>query len=205
MIIKCLECLPSVLHKVISKSTKDQMHKQVGDRVGSITSRCSEREPALLPRTLGEGIHRHERAAEIEPSIAYKVCEKIVKKRVINFWQSLGIFNPIQFGFLEGKSTVTQLLTCYNDWASSRNKSTPTDVVFLDFTKAFDSVPHERLLLKLKGYGIEGNLLHWFRNFLTNRQQRVRSGTWHLLLVDPCEIRSTPGNNPWAHFISYFC
>ena len=106
-------------------------------------------------------------------SIACKVCEKIVKKRVINFWQSLGIFNPIQFGFLEGKSTVTQLLTCYNDWASSRNKSTPTDVVFLDFTKAFDSVPHERLLLKLKGYGIEGNLLHWFRNFLTNRQQRV--------------------------------
>ena len=90
-----------------------------------------------------------------------------------SFWQSLGIFNPIQFGFLEGKSTVTQLLTCYNDWASSRNKSTPTDVVFLDFTKAFDSVPHERLLLKLKGYGIEGNLLHWFRNFLTNRQQRV--------------------------------
>ena len=106
-------------------------------------------------------------------SIACKVCEKIVKKRVVNFWHNLGIFNPIQFGFLEGKSTVTQLLTGYNDWASSRNKSTPTDVIFLDFTKAFDSVPHERLLLKLKGYGIEGNMLQWFRNFLTNRQQRV--------------------------------
>ena len=52
-------------------------------------------------------------------------------------------------------------------------KNKRTDVVFLDFTKAFDSVPHERLLLKLKGYGIEGNLLKWFRNFLTNRQQRV--------------------------------
>ena len=68
------------------------------------------------------------------------------------------------------KSTVTQLLTCYNDWASSRNTYTPTDIVFLDFTKAFDSVPHEHLLLKLKGYGIEGNLL---QNFLTNRQHRV--------------------------------
>ena len=64
---------------------------------------------------------------------------------------------------------MTQLLTCYDDWASSRNKSTPTDVIFLDFTKAFDSVPHERLLLKLKGYGIEGNMLQWFRHFLTNR------------------------------------
>ena len=68
------------------------------------------------------------------------------------------------------KSTVTQLLTCYNDWAWSRDTCTPTDIVFLDFTKAFDSVPHERLLLKLKGYGIEGNLL---QNFLTNRQHRV--------------------------------
>ena len=58
----------------------------------------------------------------------------------------------------------------YNDWAWSRNTCTPTDIVFLDFTKAFDSVPHERLLLKLKGYGIEGNLL---QNFLTNRQHRV--------------------------------
>ena len=49
---------------------------------------------------------------------------------------SLEVFNPIQFAFLEGKSTLTQLLTCYNDWASSRNKPTPTDVVFLDFSKA---------------------------------------------------------------------
>ena len=54
-----------------------------------------------------------------------------------------------------------------------RNKSLPTDVVFLDFSKAFDSIPHERLVLKLKGYEIEGSLLQWFRNFLTNRQQRV--------------------------------
>ena len=85
-------------------------------------------------------------------SIACKVCEKIVKEREINFWQDLWVLDEIQFGFLEGKSTVTQLSTCYYDWVSSRNKSTPTDVVFLDFTKAFYSVPHERLLLKLKGY-----------------------------------------------------
>ena len=51
--------------------------------------------------------------------------------------------------------------------------STPTDVIFLDFAKAFDSVPHERLLLKLNRYGIRGDLLLWFRNWLTNRKQRV--------------------------------
>ena len=72
-------------------------------------------------------------------SIACKVCEKIVKQHVINFWQDLGVLNVIQFGFQDGKSTATQLLTCYDDWASSRNKSKPTDIVFLDFTKVFDS------------------------------------------------------------------
>ena len=48
-----------------------------------------------------------------------------------------------------------------------------TDVVFLDLSKAFDSVPRERLLLKLNKYGIDGPFLLWFRHFLTNRQQRV--------------------------------
>ena len=90
-------------------------------------------------------------------SIACKVSEKIVKDRVVNFWQALNVFNPNKFGFLEGKSTLTQLLCCFDDWESSRNKSKPTDVTFLDFSKAFDSVFHERLLLKLKCHGINGS------------------------------------------------
>ena len=49
----------------------------------------------------------------------------------------------------------------------------PTDAIFLDFSKAFDPVPHERLLLKLKCHGIDGSLLHWLSNFLTDRKQRV--------------------------------
>ena len=49
-----------------------------------------------------------------------------------------------------------------------------SDVIFLDLSKAFDSVPHEPLLLKLYRYGIDGKLHLWFRNFLTNRKQRVQ-------------------------------
>lgn len=63
-------------------------------------------------------------------SIACKVSETIVKDRVVNFSQSLNVFNPNQFGFLEGKSTLTQLLRCFDDWLSSRNKSRSTDVIF---------------------------------------------------------------------------
>ena len=68
---------------------------------------------------------------------------------------------------------MSQLLSCYNDWCLTRNSSKVSDVIFLDLSKAFDSVPHERLLLKLNRYGIDGQLHLWFRNFLTNRKQRV--------------------------------
>ena len=68
---------------------------------------------------------------------------------------------------------MAQLLTCYDDWAKARNRSQQTDIIFLDLSKAFDSVPHERLLLKLQRHGIDGSLLLWIRNFLTNRKQRV--------------------------------
>ena len=53
------------------------------------------------------------------------------------------------------------------------DSGTCVDVVYFDFKKAFDSVPHGRLLDKLKSYGIDGQLLKWIRNFLMNRQQRV--------------------------------
>ena len=52
----------------------------------------------------------------------------------------------------------------------------PVDVIFLDFAKAFDKVPHQRMLYKLKMYGIEGNLLDWIKAFLLNRSQRVILG-----------------------------
>ena len=68
---------------------------------------------------------------------------------------------------------MSQLLSCCNNWCLTRNLSKASDVIFLDLSKASDSVPHERLLLKLNRYGIDGQLHLWFRNFLTNRKKRV--------------------------------
>ena len=102
--------------------------------------------------------------------IVCKIAEAVVKSRVVDFWSDLNLFNPDQFAYLRGKSTLAQLLTCYNDWAKARNCSQQTDIIFLDLSKAFDSVPHERLLLKLQRYEIDGSLLLWIRNFLTNRR-----------------------------------
>ena len=92
---------------------------------------------------------------------------------MIKFWREIDLINSNQFGFLRGRSTVTQLLSTFNDWAKSRNFSIPTDVIFHDLAKALDSVPHERLLLKLKSNGIDDSLLDWLRHFLVGQKQRV--------------------------------
>ena len=62
----------------------------------------------------------------------------------------------------------------------------PVDVIYLDFRKAFDTVPHRRLLKKLEAYGIKGDLLTWIENFLSGRRQRVsvngKLSTWAEIL-----------------------
>ena len=67
-------------------------------------------------------------------------------------------------------SCVTQLLTALHYWTESLEKGVPVDVLYLDFSKAFDSVPHERLLLKLD---MQGKVLQWIRSFLSQRKQAV--------------------------------
>ena len=66
-----------------------------------------------------------------------------------------------------------QLLTAMEDWTKSLQDGVPIDVVYLDFSKAFDSVPYMRLLVKLQAHGIKSKLLNWIQSFLTNRKQQV--------------------------------
>ena len=86
---------------------------------------------------------------------------------------SNSLLSDNQFGFCRGRSCVSQLLVTINDWFKSLDKKIPVDAAYLDFRKAFDSVPHKRLLAKLHGYGIRGNILKWIKSFLSNRTQFV--------------------------------
>ena len=106
-------------------------------------------------------------------SIASKICEKIVRKSIVNFWTDHQVFIGEQFGFMKKSCCPSQLLDTFHSWAKARNDSHKVDVILLDFTKAFDSVPHQRLLANLKGYGIGGNLLNWLTYFIVGRKQRV--------------------------------
>jgi hypothetical protein len=78
-----------------------------------------------------------------------------------------------QHGFLPGRNCTTNLLSFFEKVTSSIDSGRAFDTVFLDFAKAFDKVPAERLLKKVRAHGISGDLLTWIRNWLTNRRQRV--------------------------------
>ena len=77
------------------------------------------------------------------------------------------------YAFSVLSSCDTQLISVIHEWAKVLDISGQVDVIFLDFAKAFDSVPHARLLLKARHYGIRGKLNEWLRDFLSDRWQRV--------------------------------
>ena len=78
-----------------------------------------------------------------------------------------------QHGFRKGRSCETQLINAIEDLARSLNNRNQTDMLILDFSKAFDTVAHNHLLLKLNYYGIRGTNLTWIQSWLTNRTQQV--------------------------------
>jgi hypothetical protein len=105
--------------------------------------------------------------------ICSKLLEHIVTKNILNHLETHSILQDCQHGFRSRRSCETQLVTFVQELAHGMSVGQQTDIVIMDFSKAFDKVPHSRLLQKLDHYGIRGNTLNWVRSFLTGRQQRV--------------------------------
>ena len=106
-------------------------------------------------------------------SILCRMLESIIKSAVMDHCKDSNIFTDSQFGFRNRRGCILQLLTVFDTWSKYIDSDIPVDTVFLDLRKAFDSVPHKRLLLKLEKLGASGNVLKWISEFLTNRLQRV--------------------------------
>ncbi len=99
--------------------------------------------------------------------------EKIIKEQIVDYLTFNNLFSPDQYGFRHQRSCLQQLLEALEDWTAYLDNGDHVDIIYFDFAKAFDSVPHKRLLNKLRLYGISGNLYDWIGSFLENRKQRV--------------------------------
>ena len=106
--------------------------------------------------------------------IACKVMESIIRDYILKYFLENNLFSPKQFGFIPGRSTTLQLLRVVDDWSKSLEQKGQIDIIYTDFEKAFDKVPHHRLLSKLNSYGINEQLIRWVKAFLSNRVQCVR-------------------------------
>ena len=106
-------------------------------------------------------------------SVVSKLMESIVRDTIMAHVMKNNLITDNQHGFVPGRNCKTQLLVCLDDWTSVMESSEEFDVIYTDFSKAFDSVAHERLLVKLQNNGIKGNLLQWIRSFLSGRPQCV--------------------------------
>ena len=106
-------------------------------------------------------------------AVPSKVLKSIVRDNLLQHLADAGMLTDAQHGFLPKKSRTSQMLKVMEDWSAEVESGGPVDVAYLDFAKAFDSVPHWRLLEKLHAYGIRGKLLDWISAFLIDRRQRV--------------------------------
>ena len=86
--------------------------------------------------------------------------------------------------FLRNLALLLNLLKTFEDWTAAVDQGCGVDVIYLDYSKAFDIVPHYRLIEKLKGYGISGNLLMWIRSFLLSSRSISEGGPkWNSITV----------------------
>ena len=102
-----------------------------------------------------------------------KVMEHIVASNLTKHLANSNILFELQHGFREKRSCETQLIILVDEISKNMQMGQQTDLILLDFSKAFDRVAHEKLISKLHFYGIRGNTLFWIKDFLDSRSQAV--------------------------------
>ena len=99
--------------------------------------------------------------------------EKLIRTHIIQHMKVNDLFSNKQYGFIAGRSTALQLLEVIDKWSEPLDEGLDIDCIYTDFQKAFDKVPHKRLIKKIENYGITNPILSWIQDFLTRRYQQV--------------------------------
>ena len=106
-------------------------------------------------------------------SVVSKLLESLICEAIVKHLKANCALRDSQHGFVSHRSSLTNLLEYLETITKLVDQGHSMDVFYLDFSKAFDRVPHQRLLAKLKAHGINGNIYHWIEAWLKNRRQRV--------------------------------
>ena len=106
-------------------------------------------------------------------SVICKTMEKLIRDYIVEHMKSNRLFSNKQYGFISGRSTSLQLLTVLDKWSAALDGGQSVDCIYMDFQKAFDKVPHKRLISKLRSYCLDDRVICWIQDFLSNRKQQV--------------------------------
>ncbi|KAK4824617.1 hypothetical protein QYF61_016923 [Mycteria americana] len=106
-------------------------------------------------------------------SVPGKVMEQMILSAIMQHIQDNQVIRPIQHGFMKGRSCLTNLISFYEKVTHLVDEGKAVDVVYRDFSKAFDTVSHSILLEKLAAHGLDGCTCRWVKNWLDGRVQRV--------------------------------
>ena len=96
-------------------------------------------------------------------SVLCKVSESIIRDQIMDHLYRNKLLSERQHGFVRKRSCMTQLLECLDDWTEMIDNGGNVDVIYMDYAKAFDKVAHERLLLKLRGNGLNSQIISWIK------------------------------------------
>ena len=106
-------------------------------------------------------------------SVVCKVMEKLIRNHIMSFMKRNNFFTNKQYGFISGRSTTLQLLEVMDKWTEALDRGETIDCIYMDYQKAFDTVPHNRLISKLRAYHISDQMINWIHSFLSEREQQV--------------------------------
>ena len=170
---------PDELHPRVLKETKDSIASALAlifkDSLerGSLPLNWKKAHISALHKKGAKDLPGNYRPVSLT-SVVCKVLESILRDKIMDHMRTNNLFSKYQYGFITGRSTVLQLLVVLDRWTQELDQGGIIDVLYFDFMKAFDRVPHKYLLAKLRSYGVHGQIYNWIEDFLSNRQQRVK-------------------------------
>ena len=106
-------------------------------------------------------------------SVICKLLETIIRDHMMEFLIKHKLKKPVSAWVPKRKVMPNKCVMFFEEITKWVDEGSPVDVIYLDFQKAFDKIPHQRLMLKLKSHGMGNSIINWIEHWLTDRKQRV--------------------------------